>query len=974
MIGKRLGHEGVLAMDELIGREREQAVLTEAIAAAASGAGGVVLVAGEAGVGKTCVVRAALGATDMRVLAGSTGPGGASPYGPIVAALRTYVRAVPDGLREAGPLAAHLALLLPELGPPPPQSDLPTLVEALRCALVAIGRTQPVAVFLDDLHWADAASLELLPALAGGLAGEPVVLVGAYRSDDLPRGHALRRVRTELRREGRLREVVVEPLDLTGTGALASRILGGAVGSRLATLLYHRTQGVPFFVEELAAALVDSGRLTHGPGGWALADAGEVPIPDTLRDAVLLRADGLSDAGREALEVAAVMGLDIDLDLIEKLVGTGMGLTELIERGLLSEGSPGQAVFRHALAREAIYGEVPWPQRRTLHRTIATELAVRGTAPAIIAEHWLAGREFEQGRRALLAAADASCAVHAYRDAARALQRALELWPEDGAEVERLAALDQLGACAQRAGDLAGAARAWQEAAAGFRATGDLAVVAETERRLAGVLELQGHWDRAIETRQAAIAAFAAAGKSADAAAERLTLAAHLQGAGQFHDALPLLVTAKEEAAQAARTDLLARTLGLEGSIRAKLGEVEAGLALVRRGLSLALEHDLTGPAAEIYTRLAGVLEHAADYRGAQEAFQEAYAFCEARNLAGEAQVCLACLGNMLWLTGEWDRTISICEELRTAPDAPTSNAATFAAELLGHVYAARGEGKRARPFLLESLAWAKRSEYASTEFGCIWMLARVDLQQGAVESAVTRSLAALTRWAETEERHYAVPYVRWSATFFAEQGRAADVAACANALARIAAETGNPEVLAALSHALGEAALLDGDAAQAVDHFSRALELLRPIDVPFEHAQIQVRAGVALAALGEREAAVERLTEAYRTANRLGARPLAEEAVRRLVDLGEHVERRLGRRAAGQQERAGLTRRELEVVRLVALGRTNREIGQELFLSARTVEMHVGNVLAKLDCRTRTEATHKAEQLGLLSHHEIRA
>ena len=392
-------------MDELIEREREQAALTEAISAAASGASAVILVAGEAGVGKTRVIRTVLGATDMRVLAGSTGPGGTSPYGPIIAALRTYLRAVPDGLQEAGPLAAHLALLLPELGPPPPQSDLPTLVEALRCALVAIGRTQPVALFLDDLHWADAASLELLPALASGLAGESVVLVGAYRSDDLPRGHALRRVRSELRRDGRLREIVVEPLDLMGTGALASRILGGAVGSRLATLLYHRTQGLPFFVEELAAALVDSGRLTHESGGWELADAGEVLIPDTLRDAVLLRADGLSGAGREALEVAAVAGLAVDLDLIEQLVGTGTGLTELIERRLLSEGSPGQAVFHHALVREAIYGEVPWPRRRALHRTMATALAARGTAAAIVAEHWLAGRAFEQGRRWLLAAA-----------------------------------------------------------------------------------------------------------------------------------------------------------------------------------------------------------------------------------------------------------------------------------------------------------------------------------------------------------------------------------------------------------------------------------------------------------------------------------------------------------------------------------------------------------------------------------------
>src|SRR5215211_213612 len=326
MIGERLGHEGVLAMDELIEREREQAALTEAISAAASGASAVVLVAGEAGVGKTRVIRTVLGTTDMRVLAGSTGPGGTSPYAPIIAALRSYVRAVPDGLREAGPLAAHLALLLPELGPPPAQSDLPTLVEALRSALVAIGRAQPTAVFLDDLHWADAATLELLPALARGLAGEPVALVGAYRSDDLPRGHAVRRVRTELRRDGRLREVAVEPLDLARTGALASRTLGATLGPRLAALLYHRTQGMPFFVEELAAALVDSGRLTHEPGGWALADACEVPIPDTLRDAVLLRADGLSDAGREALGVAAVLGVDTDLVLVEALLGTGVGL------------------------------------------------------------------------------------------------------------------------------------------------------------------------------------------------------------------------------------------------------------------------------------------------------------------------------------------------------------------------------------------------------------------------------------------------------------------------------------------------------------------------------------------------------------------------------------------------------------------------------------------------------------------------
>ena len=123
--------------------------------------------------------------------------------------------------------------------------------------------------------------------------------------------------------------------------------------------------------------------------------------------------------------------------------------------------------------------------------------------------------------------------------------------------------------------------------------------------------------------------------------------------------------------------------------------------------------------------------------------------------------------------------------------------------------------------------------------------------------------------------------------------------------LAQIAAETGNPEALGALSHALGEAALLDGEAAQAAEHFSRALEVLRTVDVPFERAQIQMRAGVALAAVGEREAAVERLTQTYRAANRLGARPLADE-VRQLVALGEQVERRLGGGRPGNRSGRG--------------------------------------------------------------------
>jgi DNA-binding NarL/FixJ family response regulator len=146
------------------------------------------------------------------------------------------------------------------------------------------------------------------------------------------------------------------------------------------------------------------------------------------------------------------------------------------------------------------------------------------------------------------------------------------------------------------------------------------------------------------------------------------------------------------------------------------------------------------------------------------------------------------------------------------------------------------------------------------------------------------------------------------------------------------------------------------------------ALDLLGDLSVPYERAEIELRAATALAAAGERGLAVERLTAAYRAARRLGASPLATASAAELARLGERVERRLGRRAAGGLDRAGLSRRQLEVLRLVSVGRTNREIARELFLSPRTIDMHVRNALMKLGCGSRTEATRRAVELGLLT------
>jgi predicted ATPase len=408
----------------LIGRTRERAELDRFLAGVRAAEGGLVLIAGQAGVGKSVLVEDALDRSDLLVLRGAASETSAAPYGPIVQALRCYLHEVPGGLSASTDLTGELGLLLPELGPPGGSTDRATLFEAIRSALHLIAARGPAALLLDDLQWADATTLELLSTLAVAVADQPLALVGVYRDDEITRGHPLRRLRNELRRAGALRELTVEPLGPDATAALAQRRLGSSVSSALARIIYDRTQGLPFFVEELAAALIAGGCLEGGPHGLALAVGENVPIPESVRDAVLVRAAGLSEAAWGALEVASAAGTRFGLDLVAELAGEAP-LGEPVAHGLIVELEPGEAAFRHALAREAVYGEVPWPRRRALHRELAAGLESRGAPAAAVAEHWLAARELERARSAFVEAAEQFCGVHAYRDALRAARRAL---------------------------------------------------------------------------------------------------------------------------------------------------------------------------------------------------------------------------------------------------------------------------------------------------------------------------------------------------------------------------------------------------------------------------------------------------------------------------------------------------------------------------------------------------------------------
>ncbi|MGH2950305.1 MAG: ATP-binding protein, partial [Solirubrobacteraceae bacterium] len=427
-------------MSRLVGRQAELAALLQR-----TGEGGIVLLSGEAGVGKTRLAAEVAAAAGAVVLRGAATHGGTAPYGPLVAALRSHLHANPGGLDGCGPLRAQLALLLPELGDPAPAADRPTLFEALRCAFAHVAGQERALVVLDDLQWSDEATLEVLSALA-----EPRVLViAAYRSDGLPRRHGLRRLRNDLRRAGRLDEVVLRPLDLAETAELLAQALDEQPAPSLAGAIHDRTEGIPFFVEELAAAALRLGGA-----------ADDLPLPDTVRDAVLVGAAELSADARAAAEVAAVAGETFDLDLVAAH-SSEHGLSELLESGLVHEDTP--ARFRHALTREALYADVPWMRRRALHRALAEALQRSGAQSREVARHWLGARAAEQAREALLQAAAESEAVHAYRDAAAADRQALDLWPDGDDDDSRAPALERYARCSRLAGDPSQAARALRE-------------------------------------------------------------------------------------------------------------------------------------------------------------------------------------------------------------------------------------------------------------------------------------------------------------------------------------------------------------------------------------------------------------------------------------------------------------------------------------------------------------------------------
>lgn len=920
----------------LVAREAELRGLSEALIRCRRGQGGLILVSGEAGIGKTRLVDEAIRSWDGALLRTTVAPSGAA-YSPLT-----------------------------KLAPPGEWSPDAKPGQFVVDALVALADARPTLLLLEDLHWADAATIELLPALADVATTQTLLVLGTYRNDELPRGHALRAARTELRRRNLLTDLSLRPLTECGTHDLIAAVLGSAPAPALVAAVHGRSDGLPFFVEELARSLQEGNAVRLGAEGVELVPDAALPVPETVFDAVLTRTAGQRDQHAEAVEYAAVLGPHVNLAALEEVVGA-TEVDALLEAGLLLEAGAETAAFRHALVRDALHRSIPWARRRSCHARAAEVLATRRASPREVADHWLAAHEPERARPLLLESAERHCQAHAYRDAADSARRAFAIWPVDVDPDARLGLLERLADCLEMSGEQVEAARTWGEAAAVHRAAGRTERAAQAHRRAANAADLAGDSGRAHAERLSAAEAFAEAGAHAEEVVERLAVAHRLMSAGQLSAALEHSVLATASAEAAERNDLLALALSFEGAVRAGMGDAGRGVELARKGVELAFAERLDEIAGEVYYEFAASLEYAADYAGAVSAYELAVDLCRRQDNIEMEQVCLVCTSPVTRLLGEWDRALAICAKVHADDTAPTF-VHRVADEESGLIAALRGDRRAARPRLRRAAEFGRESGIFGLEVGALWGLAVVATLEDDVDAALHAVASLLDLCAASEECHYALPSLRWSATLLTVAGASDRLIQAHRIVAGLATRNATPKVLSTLAHVGAELTLFEGDHAQSEALFGRSLDLLAGITAPYEQAHTGLRWGEAAGRLELRDRAVERIMTAYRIAQRLGAKPLAVRCATALSGLGEQVDRRMGRVAARSLDSSGLTRREIEVLRHLAAGKTNKAIAAELFLSVRTVDMHVRHVLEKLDCSTRGAAVRQATERGLVA------
>ncbi len=606
---------------ELVGRDRELQRLKVWLQETLSGQGRTALLAGGAGIGKSAMLRAFAqhaAAAGAQVLVGECVEIEARrPFGPFI-----DLAAVACGQSASSTDAAEL-LGLPDgrgglsLVESPSEGERYQVHAAFARFFGELAQRTPLVLVVEDLHWADEATLELFPYLARKLRERPVLLVGSYRSDELHRRHPLTHLLAELSRGRLATELNLDPLSLEQTGIMirATLALSRPPTTEFRTALHERCGGNPFFIEEVLRVLVERGDLSYRDGAWRRTkDVFALAIPVTVRDAVQHRMRALAPDARRATQVAAVIGQRFDFDLLQRVTGLSEAalleaLRAAVEAQLINEDpaldEDERYIFRHALTRESVLAELLLRERRLLHRAVGEAIeAAAGTTTADRAEelayHFDQARDSERALRYHELASREATRMFAFARSVEHLERAIELAADDDPSLGELQL--RLADAAWQASDTPRAVRAAEEARRLFETAGDARRSGATLRRLSLYRWQLGETQLANELATEAVRMLEPLGESAELAAAYAEVARLAMVDERTVEAIEWGRRAIE---MARRTDALEPVVMALNTVGAAMSRTDpAGLALLRESLDLALKHDLVYPANRAYNNL----------------------------------------------------------------------------------------------------------------------------------------------------------------------------------------------------------------------------------------------------------------------------------------------------------------------------------------------------------------------------------
>ncbi|MFB4298207.1 AAA family ATPase [Actinomadura sp. NTSP31] len=956
-----------------VARTAELAALSDAFARACEAGPMAVLIGGDAGIGKSRVVAefAARLPSRTRVVRGDClEAGGGFAYAPFIAAMRALVRDLgPDHAAGLLPGGGRLGLAhwLPVLGAAPDEPDpvygKARLFEDVLTLIERAARERPLVLVVEDLHWADPSSRELLVFLVHNLAGPGVLLVGTYRSADLDERHPLRPVLTGLARSPRVRRTEPAPLTCAEVRRLVAGRLGYEPDRDVVEEIARRSEGNPLFVE-------------------ALADAGaQGGTPRRLRDLLLAGFRSLPDGSRSVLHAASVASA-WGGGLAHRFLASVTGLDDLaledairpaVEHGLLLTEGDGYA-FRHALLRQAVYEDVLPSARARMHKRSGAalqadpDLVPDGRAAAEEAAHWCAAGEKERAFDALWRAAAAARAVHAHPERLRILERVLRQWddvagPERVLGVDRAEVLHRAAEACLSAGEAARGVALATEALAALDRESD-------PGRAALLLELRSLLrhrlgDPALDDLRAAVALLPAWAPAAVRGRPLSTLANRLFLLSSPDESRALATEALEAGRESGDARVRAWALLTLGSLDGAAGDLDTALARIAEAARITRA---AGESAVPLVIAAMAEADALHGMGLDErAVEAATAGLETARRSGldrDQGAGLAAKGaEPLWALGRWDEAAALLRGV-LALDPPPLFAA-LAQVNLGTVVlaqgdvAAAGQAADAAYAIMGDTYEGKAFRLPLHDLRCRIAMVRDDL--AGADGILGRALDGPGLLATSR---FAWPLLLTGARL------------CGERLARPDAADGARERLAQLHDLAGrlpvigpvQRAYRTGFHAEAGDGtWDEAVRAWREVGRPYPLAQALFRAAEAPGVPSAQ--AAERCREAAAIAARLGAKPLLREierlAARARLSLAE-PEPEKEPAAPDPARRLGLTRRETEVLRLVADGRSNRQIAEALFISVRTAGVHVSNILAKLQVASRTEAAALAHRLRL--------